>query len=253
MFNQHGIIDRTTRARVVLIDRFAQRGRLGEAHIHAHRRRHPVAIAGAELCKQLAGLPHPRVVHRRNNHAHLPGSAFDPPDLERQQFQAFDRKMLDGGGGDYIVSADQRIDIQRRQRTGGVDQHKIIGAGDRLERLRQHAAPIRASGDDRLCAEQGRISWQKIEARTGFDDATFGRGAIDQDIVERAAGMDPQSHCQVPLGIGIDQQNARALQCQTRTHIDHRCGFADTAVEVCNCNDPCHIPLRTHLRFVDSV
>jgi hypothetical protein len=160
--------------------------------------------------------------------------------------------MLDRRGGDHIVSADQRMTFN-----GVSDRPSRSAQNHRYWQPAGEPAPARgsnrASGNDRLCAKQGCISRQKIEARTGFDDATFGRGAIDQDIVERATGMYPQSHCQVPLGIGIDQQNARALQCQTRTHIDHRCGFADAALEVCNCNDPCHIPLRTHLRFVYSV
>ena len=65
-----------------------------------------------------------------------------------------------------------------------------------------------------------------------YDALHYGREGYGNIIRSVVA----QSHCEISLCIGINEQDFLALFCQTHTQIDRRCCFSDTAFLISQSN-----------------
>ena len=210
---------------------------------------HLVLEVGAHLGDHLLGEVRALVDHREQHALDLElrvERALDALQRRRELGDALEGEVLALERDQHGLRGGQGVEREQPEARRAVDDHVVVAAGDRRERLLQ--AVLAGDHAHELHLGPGQVAvggheLQVLEVRR--DHELLDRTLLDQRLVQARpalAGLAPEARGEVALGIGVDREHSPLGRGEARGEVDGGRGLADAALLVGDRDDASHGP-----------
>lgn len=175
---------------------------------------------------------------------------LDHVDRAQELGESFEGVVLALEGDEDGVGGGEHVDRDEAERRGAVDEDEVVEIASRGDGLAHDELSVGVVDELDLGAGEVRSGGGDVEVLElhGVDGGVEERALADEGVVDGPLDrvpVDPDPAGRVSLGVAVDEEGPLFGDSEACCEVDGGSGLADTALLVCDCDDPGHVvPLR---------